>query len=91
MNSPQPGSRMKRAGSVRRVTGVSHPTAEGAEKTRTSTTLTVIVPCYNEQYLVATNLARLTILGKSALLNSVKVIVVDDGSRDGTDKVIAQF
>jgi glycosyltransferase involved in cell wall biosynthesis len=91
MNNSLPGSRTERAVSLRRVTGVSHPTAEDTEKRRTSTTLCVIVPCYNEQYLVATSLARLKILGESTLLDSVKVIVVDDGSKDGTAEAIGQF
>jgi glycosyltransferase involved in cell wall biosynthesis len=91
MNNPLPASRMEKARSLRRVTGVSHSAGEGAEKGRRSTSLCVIVPCYNEQYLVATSLARLKILGESPLLDSVKVIVVDDGSKDGTDKAIDQF
>ena len=82
---------MDRTVSLRRVTGVSRPGAEGVEKRRTGTTLAVIVPCYNEQYLVATSLARLKILGESPLLDSVKVIVVDDGSSDGTANAIGQF
>lgn len=91
MNNPLPGSRVERAGSLRRVTGVLHPAAEGAEKRRARTTLGVIVPCYNEEYLIATSLARLKILGESDLLDSVKVIVVDDGSSDGTAEAIGQF
>jgi glycosyltransferase involved in cell wall biosynthesis len=48
------------------------------------TTLSVIVPVYNEEYLVEASLARLKILSESPLLTSVRVIVVDDASSDGT-------
>jgi glycosyltransferase involved in cell wall biosynthesis len=58
---------------------------------RTSTTLSVLVPTYNEQYLVGTSLASLLVLGESPLLEMVKVIVVDDGSSDATAQAIADF
>ncbi len=56
-----------------------------------STTLTVIVPVYNEQYLVETSLARLKVLGESPLLDLIKVVVVDDGSSDGTAGALQAF
>ncbi len=49
-----------------------------------STTLSVIVPVYNEQYLVEASLARLEVLGESSLLSRIRVIVVDDRSMDQT-------
>ena len=58
---------------------------------RTSTTLSVIVPVHNEEYLVEASLERLKTLGASPLLQLVKVIVVDDGSRDRTDEALARF
>jgi len=67
-----------KAGSLRRVSFHS----DGNEKERTGTTLSVIVPAYNEQYLVEASLERLKVLGTSSLLQLVKVIVVDDGSKD---------
>jgi glycosyltransferase involved in cell wall biosynthesis len=63
---------------------------ESAEK-RTSASLSVIVPVYNEQFLIESSLARLEILGESSLLERIKVIVVDDGSEDDTPAAIARF
>lgn len=66
-----------------------HP--DDPERERTCTTLSVIVPAYNEEYLVEASLERLKILGDSSDLQLVKVIVVDDGSKDGTSEAIARF
>jgi SAM-dependent methyltransferase len=57
----------------------------------TSTTLSVIVPVYNEQYLVGASLERLKVLGESRLLDAIKVVVVDDGSSDGTAAALDHF
>ncbi len=67
------------------------PFQEGPEKRRTSTTLSVIVPAYNEQYLVAASLGRLRVLSESPLLESIKIIVVDDASTDGIAEAIRNF
>ena len=56
-----------------------------------TTTLSVIVPVYNEQSLVQASLSRLRVLGESPLLSSIRVIVVDDGSCDRTPTVLLQF
>jgi glycosyltransferase involved in cell wall biosynthesis len=64
---------------------------EGRQEKRTSTTLSVIVPAYNEQFLIETSLARLEVLGESSLLEHIKVIVVDDGSWDATAEAIQRF
>jgi glycosyltransferase involved in cell wall biosynthesis len=63
----------------------------GLVEERTSTTLSVIVPVYNEQFLVEASLARLEVLAESSLLERVKVIVVDDASSDGTPEALARF
>src|SRR5512138_477968 len=57
----------------------------------TPTSLSVLVPVYNEEHLVATSLARLKVLEGSELLSRVQVIVVDDCSRDGTAAVLWRF
>jgi glycosyltransferase involved in cell wall biosynthesis len=55
------------------------------------TSLSVLVPVFDEQHLVAASLGRLEILGESPLLERVQVIVVDDSSRDRTPAVLASF
>jgi glycosyltransferase involved in cell wall biosynthesis len=55
------------------------------------TSLSVLVPAYNEQYLIHASLDRLRELGHSPLLSRVKVIVVDDCSTDGTATALQQF
>jgi glycosyltransferase involved in cell wall biosynthesis len=57
----------------------------------TPTTLSVLVPAYNEQYLVYASLERLKILAESPLLERIEVIIVDDGSTDQTASVLCDF
>ena len=64
---------------------------EKGREMQIDTTLSVLVPVYNEQYLVEASLNRLRILGESPLLRRVKVIVVDDFSTDRTPAVLRQF
>lgn len=62
-----------------------------AARRRPAATLSVIVPVYNEQYLVETSLARLRVLADTPLLDAIKIIVVDDGSKDGTPEALERF
>ncbi len=55
------------------------------------TSLSVLVPVYDEEHLVASSLARLELLATSPRLSRVQVIVVDDASRDGTAEVLRRF
>ncbi|MDP9339912.1 MAG: bifunctional glycosyltransferase/class I SAM-dependent methyltransferase [Acidobacteriota bacterium] len=58
---------------------------------KSHTTLSVLVPVYNEEHLVATSLGRLLCLANSPVLERVQIIVVDDGSSDRTPEALAQF
>lgn len=53
--------------------------------------LSILVPVYNEQYLVDTSLRRLAALAESPLLERVRVIVVNDASTDQTAAVLGAF
>ena len=55
------------------------------------TSLSVLVPVYNEQHLVETSLGRLAQLEESPHLERIEVIVVDDCSKDGTPEALARF
>ncbi len=58
---------------------------------KSHTTLSVLVPVYDEEHLVATSLGRLMCLAGSPVLERIQIIVVDDGSSDRTPDAIAQF
>lgn len=53
--------------------------------------LAVVVPVYNEQYLVEASLKRLGVLDESPWLERVRVIVVNDASTDQTGEVLQRF
>ena len=53
--------------------------------------LAVLVPVYNEQYLVEASLHRLEVLRQSPWLERVKVIVVNDASTDQSAEVLQRF
>ncbi|HXY25134.1 MAG TPA: bifunctional glycosyltransferase/class I SAM-dependent methyltransferase [Candidatus Acidoferrum sp.] len=58
---------------------------------KASTSLSILVPVYNEQYLVRASLERLTILCQSPLLERIQIVVVNDGSTDRTADVLSEF
>jgi glycosyltransferase involved in cell wall biosynthesis len=58
---------------------------------RSSTTLSIIVPAYNEQYLIEASLNGLAVLDESPRLQQIKVIVVNDCSTDDTAGAIRRF
>ena len=58
---------------------------------KSSTTLSVLVPVYKEEYLLEASLARLQSLAGCPMLDKVQIIVVDDGSPDGTPLAIQRF
>ncbi len=57
----------------------------------TSVSLSVLVPVYNEQYLVAHSLERLKVLTDCEFISHIQVIIVDDASTDGTAEILAEF
>ena len=75
----------------RHAQGMARTPAPVAVEEASVTSLSVLVPVYNEQHLVAASLARLAVLEASPHLERVQVMVVDDSSRDGTPGVLAAF
>jgi glycosyltransferase involved in cell wall biosynthesis len=77
---------------VARPIGRAVLSAKGAMgDNRSSTTLSVIVPVYNERYLIEASLNGLAVLDESPRLQQIKVIVVNDCSTDATAEAIRHF
>ena len=55
------------------------------------TSLSVLVPVYNEESLVAESLRRLLVLAECPSLTRIQVIIVNDGSRDNTAAAVTEF
>jgi glycosyltransferase involved in cell wall biosynthesis len=53
--------------------------------------LSILVPVYNEQYLVEASLKRLEVLADSPWLDRIRVIVVNDASKDQTAEVLKRI
>src|SRR6478752_380496 len=58
---------------------------------RPMTSLSVLVPVYNEEHLVSRSLSRLEVLETSPDLERIQVIVVDDCSTDRTPERLRRF
>jgi glycosyltransferase involved in cell wall biosynthesis len=56
--------------------------SSNVQNTNRRVSLSILVPVYNEQYLVEASLRRLEILADSPLIERVRVIVVNDASTD---------
>lgn len=57
----------------------------------TETSLSVLVPAYNEEYLIKESLQRMLVLEESPYLSKIQVIVVNDGSTDRTVEVVERY
>jgi glycosyltransferase involved in cell wall biosynthesis len=58
---------------------------------KSTISLSVIVPAYNEQHLIVPSIDRLRLLDGSPFLDRVKIIVVDDGSSDETPSALEKY
>jgi glycosyltransferase involved in cell wall biosynthesis len=56
-----------------------------------TTSLSVLVPAYNEEHLVIHSLKRLTVLSECPFLNKIQIIIVNDGSSDKTGSLIQSY
>ncbi|HVN64574.1 MAG TPA: bifunctional glycosyltransferase/class I SAM-dependent methyltransferase [Candidatus Binataceae bacterium] len=67
------------------------PLLRAGFRPRDRVSLSVITPVYNERYLVAESLERLIPLANDPQISRLQVIIVDDGSEDGTTDVLKSF
>lgn len=88
--APTPG-RIANTAAPRLVSGPSDISKNSSDANRFSTTLAVIVPAFNEQYLIEASLRGLAVLGESSRLQHIQVIVVNDCSTDATAEALRRF
>jgi glycosyltransferase involved in cell wall biosynthesis len=55
------------------------------------TSLSVLVPVFNEEYLVEESLKRLFVLDDSNYIEKIQIIIINDGSRDNSGQIIEKF
>ena len=56
-----------------------------------TTSLSVLVPAYNEEFLIKESLRRLLVLEECHEISKVQIIIVNDGSTDNTSEEITSF
>jgi len=66
------------------------PKTMNNDATPAAATLSIIVPVYNERYLVAESLSRLVNL-RVAGVTAIEIVVIDDASTDGTREILESF
>lgn len=91
MNAPETSRQGSRAPVQEFNRGELQPRDIDRSRRRVLTSLSVLVPAYNERYLIEASLRRLQVLAESPLLERIKIIVVNDGSSDGTAEVLRRF
>lgn len=85
------GEMGSRPGAAVHMIAPAHESCTAKDTQMTKTSLSVLVPVYNEEHLVYTSLERLGILDTSDLLERIEVIVVDDCSTDRSRDVLDRF
>src|SRR5688572_337066 len=63
----------------------------GAEQPAKVQLLSIVVPCYNEQEMIAATIKRLLVVCSQLVNLDVELIFVDDGSRDRTCELLREF
>ncbi|MGC1543501.1 MAG: glycosyltransferase [Candidatus Acidiferrales bacterium] len=91
MSTPPTSNQVADASPRRLAAGAPVSSKDDSAKNRTTTTLSVIVPVYNEQFLIESSLKGLAVLDESSHLQGITVIVVDDCSTDATADAIDRF
>jgi glycosyltransferase involved in cell wall biosynthesis len=49
---------------------------------------TVVIPCYNERNSIRETVEKIYLIFSKNNIDNIEVIVVNDGSSDGTDKIL---